>query len=117
MEGLSLWRKLLLPLLAVVMLGAMLLVWGGQQAHWGGLDTLEDQRTGREFDLLDRGEVNINLAGVEELMELPGIGRTRAEAIVQYRRENGPFRYVEDLIRVPGIGQGLLESILEKIAV
>ena len=46
-------------------------------------------------------------------MTLPGIGEKRARAILDYRAEHGPFRYVEDLIRVEGIGEGLLEGILE----
>ena len=59
--------------------------------------------------------VDINTAGVEELMTLPGIGETRARAIVEYRAEHGPFAYVEDLIGVPGIGEGILEDILDCI--
>ena len=57
--------------------------------------------------------VDINTAGLEELMTLPGVGEKRAQAILDYRAEHGPFRYVEDLIRVEGIGEGLLEGILE----
>ena len=61
------------------------------------------------------GRVDINTAGLEELMTLPGIGETRARAIVEYRTEHGPFAYVEDLIRVPGIGEGILEEIMDRI--
>ncbi len=57
--------------------------------------------------------VDINTADLEALMTLPGIGEKRARAILDYRAEHGPFRYVEDLIRVEGIGEGLLEGILE----
>ena len=61
----------------------------------------------------DTALVDINTAGLEELMSLPGVGEKRAQAILDYRAEHGPFRYVEDLIRVEGIGEGLLEGILE----
>ncbi len=61
------------------------------------------------------GGVDINTAGLEELMSLPGIGRVRAQAILDDREENGPYRYPEDLIRVKGIGEGILEDILDQI--
>lgn len=59
--------------------------------------------------------VNVNNAGLEELMGLPGIGAVRAQAILDDRAENGPYRYPEDLIRVKGIGEGILEDILDQI--
>lgn len=57
--------------------------------------------------------VDINTAGLEELMTLPGIGEKRAQAILDYREEHGPFEYVEDLIQVPGIGEGILAGLME----
>ena len=61
------------------------------------------------------GAVDVNAAGLEELMSLPGIGEVRARAILDDRAENGPFRYPEDLIRVKGIGEGILSGILDQI--
>ena len=61
------------------------------------------------------GAVDINAAGLEELMSLPGIGEVRAQAILEDREKNGPYRYPEDLIRVRGIGEGILEHILDRI--
>ena len=61
------------------------------------------------------GAVDINTAGLDELMELPGIGRVRAQAILDDRAANGSFRYPEDLIRVKGIGEGTLSGILGQI--
>ena len=48
-------------------------------------------------------------------MTLPGIGEVRAQAILDYRAEHGPFRYPEELIRVKGIGEGILSGILDQI--
>ncbi len=61
------------------------------------------------------GRVDINAAGLEELMSLPGIGAVRAQAILDDREANGPFRYPEDLLRVKGIGEGVLGGILDQI--
>ena len=48
-------------------------------------------------------------------MSLPGIGQVRAQAILDDREENGPYRYPEELVRVKGIGEGILENILDQI--
>jgi competence protein ComEA len=52
--------------------------------------------------------ININTASVEELQQIKGIGKTRAEAIVAYRDQHGPFEQVEDLVEVKGIGDATL---------
>ncbi|BDG61455.1 ComEA family DNA-binding protein [Caldinitratiruptor microaerophilus] len=57
------------------------------------------------------GRVNLNTAGVEELMTLPGIGRVLAERIVEHRRRVERFRSIEDLLQVPGIGASRLEQL------
>ncbi|MCW2474754.1 MULTISPECIES: ComEA family DNA-binding protein [unclassified Symbiopectobacterium] len=54
--------------------------------------------------------VNINTATAQQLTQLQGIGARRAEAIVQYRDENGPFTDIEQLQEVPGIGPTLIEN-------
>ena len=59
--------------------------------------------------------VDLNTAGVDELMTLPGIGEKRAEDIIAYRRANGPFRIPEELTEVPGIGEGILEGLIDYV--
>ena len=59
--------------------------------------------------------VNINTAGTAELTSLPGIGNTRAEAIIKYRDQNGPFKSPSDIKNVPGIGESLYSGIEELI--
>ncbi|HHO47962.1 MAG TPA: helix-hairpin-helix domain-containing protein [Desulfobacteraceae bacterium] len=61
--------------------------------------------------------VNINTAGVEELQSLPGIGQSKAEAIVKYREENGNFKTTEDLMQVKGIGAKVYEKISAQVEV
>src|SRR5690625_5978989 len=51
------------------------------------------------------GKINLNQASVEEIITLNGIGPKKAQAIVDYREENGPFQQVEDLLQVNGIGE------------
>lgn len=61
--------------------------------------------------------VNINTAGKEELMTLPGIGESKAEAIIRYRDENGPFASPEDIMNVPGIKEAAYSKLSGIIAV
>jgi competence ComEA-like helix-hairpin-helix protein len=55
--------------------------------------------------------ISLNTASADELVLLPGIGRTYAERIVQYRREHGPFHSIDELTRVKGIGKKTLDRI------
>lgn len=61
------------------------------------------------------GLVNVNTADAEALQTLPEIGPHRAEAIIAFREENGPFQTILDLALVPGIGRGIIDQIKEKI--
>ena len=61
--------------------------------------------------------VNINTADIQELTSLPGIGSSKAAAIVDYRKEHGPFAQVDELIRIQGIGSNILEKIRTLISV
>lgn len=60
--------------------------------------------------------ININTADIETLnKELSGVGKTRAEAIIAYRKKHGPFKSVDELINVEGIGHRTVESNRSKI--
>ena len=59
--------------------------------------------------------VNINTASVEQLMALPGIGRSKANAIITYRETQGPFTSIDDLVNVKGIGNKMLAKLTGSI--
>jgi len=61
--------------------------------------------------------INVNTATATELEELPGVGEVIAQAIVDYRTENGPFATVDQLLDVSGIGDATLENIRELVTV
>jgi competence ComEA-like helix-hairpin-helix protein len=61
--------------------------------------------------------ININTASLEELDTLPGIGPSKAAAIVDYREANGDFQTIDDIINVSGIGEATFENIKDLITV
>ncbi len=62
------------------------------------------------------GKVNVNTASAAELADLPGIGPSKAQAIVEHRAK-APFATPDDLRKVKGIGSKLYDSIRERITV
>ncbi len=65
----------------------------------------------------EEGLVNINTADSKQLQSLPGIGESRAEAIINYREQNGLFGNIEDIMKVNGIKTSLFEQIKSYITV
>lgn len=68
-------------------------------------------------DSSEDGRISINSANREQLMTLPGIGESKADAIIAYREQNGPFGTTEDLLKVPGIKDGVYQKIKAYIVV
>lgn len=66
---------------------------------------------------LDNGLVNLNTADVAALMTLPGIGESRAKAIISYREQHGAFAKIEDIMKISGIKQAAFSKIKDKITV
>jgi competence protein ComEA len=62
-------------------------------------------------------QVNINTATKEQLDGLKGIGPAKAQAIIDYRTKNGPFKTVDDLEKVNGIGPGTMKDLRSGITV
>ena len=83
------------------------------EANAGGADAPNQQAPAAGAPSL----VNINSASAEELQTLNGIGPAKAQAIVAYRTEQGPFATPEDLMLVSGIGQGTFAKLQGQICV
>jgi competence protein ComEA len=61
--------------------------------------------------------LNLNTATTDELVALPGIGPSKAQAIVDYRNQHGPFRSVDELRKVKGIGEKLFTQLRSEVTV
>lgn len=75
------------------------------------------QNTGIAAQAQQDNRININTADVTQLTTLTGIGATRAQAIIAYRQENGPFAAIEDIMNVQGIKEGTFAKIKDEIVV
>ena len=63
------------------------------------------------------GKLSLNTATLDELMTLPGIGESKAQAIIEYREEVGAFQNIEELKEVSGIGDAIFDQIKENITI
>lgn len=72
---------------------------------------------GNESAAGENGKININTATEAELMTLPGVGQSKAKAIMDYRTQNGFFQNVEDIMQVPGIKEGVFNQIKDSVTV
>jgi len=63
------------------------------------------------------GAVNLNTATREQLMTLPGIGESKADSIIRYREETGPFSCIEDVMNISGIKNSVYSKIRDLITV
>lgn len=82
----------------------------GQQLYF---PTMEEVQSGEP----DGGKVNLNTADEQQLRTLPGIGSSRAQAILKYREEHNGFSSVEELMQVPGIKEGVYEQLCDQVIV
>ena len=97
----------------------------GQTEKKAGIQTSPDsdmQTTDRNVrsnstTALENGLVNLNTADVAALMTLPGIGESRAKAIISYREQHGAFAKIEDIMKISGIKQAAFSKIKDKITV
>ena len=62
-------------------------------------------------------KININNASSEDLQKLPRIGPKVAQRIIDFRKQNGPFKKIEELMKVRGIGEKTFAKLKDLIAV
>ena len=97
----------------------------GQTEKKAGIQTSPDsdmQTTDRNVrsnsaPALENGLVNLNTADIAALTTLPGIGESRAKAIISYREQHGAFAQIEDIMKISGIKQAAFSKIKDKITV
>lgn len=78
----------------------------------GHLEEKSDEKSSKEA-----GKININQADLTQLQQLSGIGEKKAQAIIDYRNENGSFKTIEDLAKVTGIGEKTVEKLRDSITI
>ena len=86
-------------------------------AESGAILTGRDDPDRAPSELLPGQAFDINAASSDELQLLPGIGETIAQAIIDFREANGPFESTEAIMEVPGIGQGRFDAIADHITI
>ncbi|MNG27512.1 ComE operon protein 1 [compost metagenome] len=64
-----------------------------------------------------KGLLDLNTATLEQLDKLPGIGESKARAILEYRSKKGSFKRVEELMDVKGIGEKMFEKLKGQVFV
>lgn len=79
--------------------------------------TAEDTEAGAAVLTSDSGKVRINVAEQAEIETLSGIGPSKAQAIIQYREENGLFQTAEELLEISGIGESTLDNIKDDLII
>lgn len=104
--GLTLRDCLLLLVLAIACLGLSLWHWG-QLSGWGMTEVEVERLPERVYDY----RIDMNEATWVEWMQLPGIGQTLAQRIIEHREEHGPFESVDDLDEIRGIGPKTIEKL------
>ena len=112
------WAVVALLLLAIIVIGGVIAWQNYRPAHPIVIELTDDPNSEGHVSQLDEPQkVDINRAEAWLLEALPGIGEVRAQAIIDYRQQNGGFSHISEITRVEGIGQSLYEQIKDFITV
>ena len=77
---------------------------------------IKDESNDKSSDITDKKLININSATIDELINIPGIGKSKAEKIINYRTLN-KFDTIEDIKKVSGIGDAMFDKIKDYITI
>jgi len=91
--------------------------WNAVASDKGGAYYGKQESSSSESSAAFSGVININTAGVDQLDLLPGIGPTKAQAIIDHRNDHGNFITKEQIMNVSGIGQATYDKIKDNITV
>nr|WP_147515967.1 helix-hairpin-helix domain-containing protein [Romboutsia sp. 1001713B170207_170306_H8] len=84
----------------------------GEEVETQSIDLNSTEKAKNEND-----KVNINIANIDELQSLPGVGEATANKIFKYREENGVFKNIEEIKNVNGIGDKKYEGLRDLISI
>lgn len=89
-------------------------LYGEMQREQDSIEAIEKEPkiSKKELKLREKS-INLNIAGIDELVSLPGIGQSTAEKIIEYRNKKGKFKKIQEIMKVKGIGEKKFEKIKE----
>lgn len=66
---------------------------------------------------IDAATVNLNTATESELTSMPGIGKVKTKAIIEYREQNGNFKSIDQLKEINGFGTKTIEKLSSHLTI
>lgn len=112
------WILIALLLIAVIVIGGIIVWQNYRPAQPVEITLSEETSTSDGVSQADQPQkIDINRAEAWLLEALPGIGPSKAQAIIDYRRQNGGFSDITEITEVPSIGMSIYEDIKDLITV
>ncbi len=96
--------------------GMQVIVYSKEEVASGQGNDTYNQEFSNESHSQDE-KININTASLEQLKQLSGIGDAKAQAIIDYRNEHGPFETISDIMKISGIKEAAFNKIKDFIQV